>query len=138
MLSLKNTVTLFSLFNLQCYFNIELGGKVHAVRVQRPPPDRAQLLVRGARQRERARAHARRRHSARGALRQVRQHTPPAARHTRFPAQAADATGPTRRRFPRPAHAHAARTRLTTTPRNYASCRLKYNPHDTPHNNTSI
>lgn len=86
------------------------------MRMQRAAPDRAQLLVGGARERGRAGAHAGRGHPARGALRQVRRHPPPAARHPRLPAQAADAAGPPRRRLPRPPHTHAAGARLTNPP----------------------
>lgn len=90
--------------------------QLHAMRLQRFKTDRAQLLVGGALERERAGAHARRRHPARGALREVRADPPAAARRARLPAQAADAAGPPRGCLPRPAHPHAAGARLTARP----------------------
>lgn len=70
------------------------------MRVQRVAAHRAELLVGGSRERERAGAHARRRYPPRGALRQVRTDPPPVARRARLPPQAADAARPPWRRLP--------------------------------------
>lgn len=69
----------------------------------------AQLLVCSACERERARAHARRGHTARGALRQVRADPPATGRRARLPAQATNPPGKTRRSLPGSPQPHAAR-----------------------------
>ena len=101
------------------------------MRLQRSPADSAQLLVSSARERERARAHAGRGHPARGAVRQVRRHTPPAARHTRLPPQAPDPAGPPRRRLPGPAHPHATGAGLTTRPDGSHTISIQMKENDT-------